>query len=84
MDALALAVEHKNIAMVATDVVMPQVSDGELARQLARLRSNLQFLFVSRYAGKTILGHKVADLETNFRQKPLYPEVTVAENPDCP
>lgn len=70
MDVLRLAAEQKNIAMVVTDVVMPHVSDGELARQLARLRSNLKFLLVSGYAGKTILGHKVADLEMNFRQKP--------------
>jgi hypothetical protein len=27
-------------------------------------------LFVSGYAGKTVLDHKVVDLETNFLQKP--------------
>lgn len=57
--------------MVVTDVVMPHVSGGELARQLARLRPNLKFLFVSGYAGKTILDHKVVDLETNFCRRPI-------------
>ena len=49
---------------------MPRMSGGALAKEVARLRPNTQFLFVSGYAGKTILDHKVVDLETNFLQKP--------------
>jgi len=30
-----------------------------------------QFVFVAGYAGKTILDHRVDDLETNFLQKPF-------------
>ena len=70
LDALSLAEEHKNISLVVTDVVMPRMSGGELARQLGPLRPDVKFLFVSGYAGKTILDHKVVDLETNFLQKP--------------
>lgn len=70
LDALALAAERTTIDLVVTDVVMPRMSGGELARQLARLRPDTRFLFVSGYAGKTILDHKVVDLETNFLQKP--------------
>jgi two-component system, cell cycle sensor histidine kinase and response regulator CckA len=70
LDALALAQEHKPIHLVLTDVVMPRMSGGALAKEVARLRPGTQFLFVSGYAGKTILDHKVVDLETNFLQKP--------------
>ena len=49
---------------------MPRMSGGALAKEVARLRPDTQFLFVSGYAGKTILDHKVVDLETNFLQKP--------------
>jgi DNA-binding NtrC family response regulator len=41
-----------------------------LAKEVARVLPDTQFLFVSGYAGKTILDHKVVDLETNFLQKP--------------
>jgi PAS domain S-box-containing protein len=70
LDALSLAEEHKTINLVVTDVVMPRMSGGELAKQLGRSRPEVKFLFVSGYAGKTILDHKVVDLDTNFLQKP--------------
>src|SRR6266576_659019 len=58
------------IHLVVSDVVMPRMSGGALAKEVARVRPDTQFLFVSGYAGKTILDHKVVDLETNFLQKP--------------
>ena len=70
LDALALAQEQRTIHLVVSDVVMPRMSGGALAKEVARVRPDTQFLFVSGYAGKTILDHKVVDLETNFLQKP--------------
>ena len=70
LDALTLAQEHAEIDLVVSDVVMPRMSGGALAKEVSRLRPNTQFLFVSGYAGKTILDHKVVDLDTNFLQKP--------------
>ena len=49
---------------------MPNMSGGQLAKELSRLRADARLLFVSGYAGKTVLDHKVFDLETNFLQKP--------------
>ena len=68
--ALASARDHNPIHLVLTDVVMPRMSGGALAKELARLRPDTQFLFISGYAGKTVPDHKVVDLETNFLQKP--------------
>jgi two-component system, cell cycle sensor histidine kinase and response regulator CckA len=71
LDALAVASRHPSkIDIIVSDVVMPNMSGGELAKALARVRPDTRFLFVSGYAGKTVLDHKVVDLETNFLQKP--------------
>ena len=70
VDALARAKEQDTIHLVVTDVVMPRMSGGALAKEIARFRPDAKCLFVSGYAGKTILDHKVVDLETNFLQKP--------------
>lgn len=71
LDALSVArARTAPIHLVVTDVVMPNLSGGELAKELSRLRPDTKFLFVSSYAGKMVLDHKVVDLETNFLQKP--------------
>jgi len=72
LDALSVARNYRPaIHLALTDVVMPNISGGELARELAALRPETKLLFVSGYAGKTVLDHKVFDLETNFLQKPF-------------
>lgn len=71
LEALSAAQKtDSNIDLIVTDVVMPNMSGGELAKALESMRPNTKFLFVSGYAGQTILDHKVVDLETNFLQKP--------------
>ena len=71
VDALSVARQHPSpIDLLVTDVVMPNMSGGELAKNLARSLPGMRFLFVSGYAGKTVLEHNVLDLETNFLQKP--------------
>jgi PAS domain S-box-containing protein len=71
IDALAVAKDHSSaIDLVVTDVVMPNMSGGELAEKLKQVAPAIKFLFVSGYAGKTVLDHNVLDLQTNFLQKP--------------
>jgi PAS domain S-box-containing protein len=71
LDALAAAKNYAStIHLAVTDVVMPNMSGGQLAKELGRLRPQTRLLFVSGYAGKTVLDHNVFDLETNFLQKP--------------
>lgn len=72
VDALAVAARQSStIHLLVSDVVMPNMSGGELAKELLLLRPDTKLLFVSGYAGKTVLDHKVVDLETNFLQKPF-------------
>ena len=72
VDALSVAKNHTSpIHLLVTDVVMPHMSGGQLAGELETLRPETKVLFVSGYAGKTVVDHKVVDLESNFLQKPF-------------
>ena len=71
LDALSVAKRFgAAIHLVVTDVVMPHMSGGQLATELGSVRPDTKLLFVSGYAGRTVLNHQVFDLETNFLQKP--------------
>jgi two-component system cell cycle sensor histidine kinase/response regulator CckA len=72
VDALSVAKNHGSVIHLAiTDVVMPHMSGGELAKALATLRPETRVLFVSGYAGQTVLDHDVVNVENNFLQKPF-------------
>jgi two-component system, cell cycle sensor histidine kinase and response regulator CckA len=72
LDALSVAKNHgSTIHLAVTDVVMPHMSGGELAKELEALRPETRVLFVSGYAGQTVLDHKVVNVENNFLQKPF-------------
>jgi two-component system, cell cycle sensor histidine kinase and response regulator CckA len=72
VDALSVSKNHgSTIHLAVTDVVMPHMSGGELARELEVLRPQTRVLFVSGYAGQTVLDHNVIDVENNFLQKPF-------------
>ena len=72
LDALSIAKQHGTlIHLVATDVVMPQMSGGEFARELEKFRPETKVLFVSGYPGQTVVDHKVVDVDSNFLQKPF-------------
>ncbi len=71
LDALSVVKNYgAKIHLVVSDVVMPHMSGGHLASELKTLRPETQVLFVSGYAGKTVVDHRVVDIERNFLQKP--------------
>jgi len=66
VEALALDVAYD---LLLTDVVMPQMRGGELARRLRQARPGLKTLFMSGYLdGEALLG---ADGAAAFLQKPF-------------
>jgi two-component system, cell cycle sensor histidine kinase and response regulator CckA len=72
VDALSVSKNHgSTIHLAITDIVMPHMSGGELAKELETLSPQTRVLFVSGYAGQTVLDHKVVDVENNFLQKPF-------------
>jgi CheY-like chemotaxis protein len=72
LDALSVTKNHNStIHLAVTDVVMPHLSGGQLANELSMLHPETRVLFVSGYAGQTVLDHNVVDVENNFLQKPF-------------
>jgi two-component system, cell cycle sensor histidine kinase and response regulator CckA len=72
LEALSVTKNHESpIDLAVTDVVMPQMSGGELACELEKLRPETKLLFVSGYPGETVVDHKVVELDSNFLQKPF-------------
>jgi len=59
------------IDLLVSDVVMPVVSGGELAEQLALARPEIKVLFMSGYTGNAILHHGVLPSHTYILEKPF-------------
>jgi PAS domain S-box-containing protein len=71
-EALRLAREHGGpIDLLITDVVMPGMSGGHLARELVRSRPQMRVLYTSGYPDETIVRHGVLEPGTHFLQKPF-------------
>jgi len=71
-EAMELAEKHAGkIHLLFTDVVMPEMNGGELARQLQSLYPDLNCVFMSGYAADVIARHGVLDEGVHFVQKPF-------------
>jgi len=67
--------ESGTIDLVVTDVVMPEMNGGELARRLLAERPSLKVLFVSGYTDSAVLRHNLLEEGMAFLQKPFTPKV---------
>jgi PAS domain S-box-containing protein len=67
----AQELQRCQIALVITDVVMPQMSGKELAQKLSMVCPGVKVLFVSGYTGNVIVHHGVLDSGIDFLQKPF-------------
>ncbi len=71
-EALAVIEKQKcKVAMLVTDVVMPQMSGRELAQKLLRTCPKVKVLFVSGYTGNSIVHRGMLDPGIDFIQKPF-------------
>jgi signal transduction histidine kinase/integral membrane sensor domain MASE1 len=72
--ALRLADGHDGpIALLITDVVLPEMSGRELAEQLVARRPGLPVLFMSGYTDDAIVRTGILSHDTHFIQKPFTP-----------
>jgi len=77
-DALDLIRERgDSIDVVVTDVVMPELGGGTLARRLAHLRPGLPVLFTSAYAREEVVRRGLISANAPFLQKPFTPQALV-------
>jgi CheY-like chemotaxis protein len=71
-EALNLAKQHEGpIALLLTDVVMPNMSGREVAFQLAPLRPETKVMYMSGHSEEVIAHHGVLSAPENFLQKPF-------------
>jgi len=74
--ALAVSRAHPRVIdLLVTDVVMPRMNGGELARRLTLERPGIRVLFVSGYAHDALDLGAGLDPGTEFLQKPFTPAV---------
>jgi two-component system cell cycle sensor histidine kinase/response regulator CckA len=74
-EALDIGRKHPGpIHLLLTDVVMPQMSGGELAQHLTALRPAMKVLFMSGYTDDAIAFRRVAEGEIPLLEKPFTTE----------
>jgi len=72
VEALALCAGYQGrIDLVASDVVMPEMSGRPLVEKLAETRSETKVLFMSGYTDDDVMRRGVLDGRTAFIQKPF-------------
>jgi len=78
-EAIALVEEHaREISLIITDVVMPDMNGRDLAKRLLSLYPGMKILFMSGYTADVIAHRGVLDEGVNFIQKPF--SMTVLAN----
>jgi PAS domain S-box-containing protein len=77
-EALALSESHDGpIHLLISDVVMPQMSGGELGRRLAAARPSVRILYLSGYTDPRIVQQGLLEGGAAFLQKPFWAEALV-------
>jgi CheY-like chemotaxis protein len=67
------------VDLVLTDVVMPEMSGAEMARQLRERHPAIRVLFMSGYTGEAAIRQRVLEPGAPFIEKPFAPEALAAK-----
>ncbi len=72
----------EHIDVVVTDVVMPGLGGGALAKRISELRPTLPVLFTSAHSGEDVVRRGLIPADAPFLQKPFTPEALVRKLQD--
>ena len=80
--ALRLLESHPDIALLFTDIVMPDMNGRELVKQALDQRPDLKVLFTTGYTRNAVVHNGVIDADVNFLAKPFTVEQLGAKMQD--
>ena len=77
--ALALLLDHPEVSVLLTDVVMPEMNGRQLAEEALRQRPALRVVFMTGYTRNAIVHNGVLDAGTHLVSKPFTVSQLAAE-----
>jgi two-component system cell cycle sensor histidine kinase/response regulator CckA len=72
-EAIRMAQEHHDLALLITDIVMPEMNGWELSDRLQALRPGLKVLYMSGYSEQVVRDGTTAKKGITIMQKPFTP-----------
>lgn len=73
-EALSICQKNPSIALIVSDLAMPQMTGLELREKLAALRPNIKFLLISGYAKDVVVSPEQIAKFADFLEKPFRPD----------
>jgi len=76
LDGVAVAANTAQpIDLLITDMLLPDIGGGEVARRIALVQPQIRVLYLSGYTDETLEDHGVSPDRAHFIQKPFTGEV---------
>ena len=63
------------IELLITDIQLPDLGGGEVAREIVKVQPQIRVLYLSGYSDETLVDHGIAPGQANFIQKPFTSDV---------
>ena len=63
------------IDLLITDVLLPDIGGGEVAREIVKVQPQIRVLYLSGYSDETLVDQGIAAVPGNFIQKPFSSDV---------